>query len=543
MPSEHGSTSYTLASGAAPIWLHGLVIVRGYLRSIKRYMEADLLLRLLESCGVLIDDKQYIWTLAEAPLKPRRQPLPPDAPRCTACNTTFASRNLLFRHLRQDCKQSGMANADGELGAQSLRRHRSRPKPSTASDSTAAPKDCCVVAADRCLWVGELPAVWAARKPLEALFYSLGPRGLPQPWIKKVIRRPRRGRPYAIVAFRDRIEAELVMRHMDELRVEPGACGLEPTHRASSAAEECGAEAGSERHPPEHSGDVLPAFTLKVRPCENASNAVAGGLAERVHAGVDPPMEATLRPLSVESLWQRAEDIHAQLSSDAVPPMGATWRSACKHEALAAALGAYEAAGGRREVHISGHQVPPVLREALEREVRALRWPARSHREQVTSERYLVLHPSPSTPSESAAGKAPDEYATLRALCAELAQLAGSAFTYSGIAVTKNFVGSPHVDTLDTSWQLAVALGDFSEGGELCVDGVDVLYIINTRGRLSKVDGRHVHWVRGHSGGDRYSIILYDTTAQKPTPKGAPVDVSWTLCTESTTSDVTPTVQ
>ena len=44
-------------------------------------------------------------------------------------------------------------------------------------------------------------------------------------------------------------------------------------------------------------------------------------------------------------------------------------------------------------------------------------------------------------------------------------------FAYDHLAITRNFVGSPHVDREDTSHQYALALGDYGAGGELVVVG------------------------------------------------------------------------
>lgn len=72
--------------------------------------------------------------------------------------------------------------------------------------------------------------------------------------------------------------------------------------------------------------------------------------------------------------------------------------------------------------------------------------------------------------------------------------------------------------------------------GELCVEGrnheqqqqqeddeveetiiTDYINVINTRNRIAKVDGRNIHWVRSWKGGDRYSLIFYDTTSRYQT--------------------------
>jgi hypothetical protein len=38
--------------------------------------------------------------------------------------------------------------------------------------------------------------------------------------------------------------------------------------------------------------------------------------------------------------------------------------------------------------------------------------------------------------------------------------------------------------------------------------------VVDTRGRIAKVDGRRVHWVRTFFGGTRYSLIFYNTTEE-----------------------------
>ena len=124
-------------------------------------------------------------------------------------------------------------------------------------------------------------------------------------------------------------------------------------------------------------------------------------------------------------------------------------------------------------------------------------------------------------------------------------QFADPCYRYSSIAVTKNFVASPHVDERDRTHQYAVSLGTF-QGGELCVDeGVGdncasvppttvaamahshTVVVVDTRNRIARVDGRHVHWVRTFTSGDRYSLIFFDTTEHNPTPIGVAADAEW----------------
>jgi len=65
-----------------------------------------------------------------------------------------------------------------------------------------------------------------------------------------------------------------------------------------------------------------------------------------------------------------------------------------------------------------------------------------------------------------------------------------SRWSWDGLAVSLNFVGSPHIDTHDVADQFALSLGDFhaEDGGELCVESAPgEVTQINTRGRLAKV--------------------------------------------------------
>ncbi|KAL1526122.1 hypothetical protein AB1Y20_014851 [Prymnesium parvum] len=233
-------------------------------------------------------------------------------------------------------------------------------------------------------------------------------------------------------------------------------------------------------------------FTLAARRCEHSDGAEAGEEEEEeeeAEAGVDPPLVEQLRPLAATELLRRVE------------AGGAGERAARgKGELL---LQAARACGERRVSRWQGHALPPRLADALLHELRGLRWPAKSQRDELTSEHYLVLKP---------AAEADCSYATLRRLCAEVMAFAEPEYKYSGVAVTHNFVGSPHIDHCDTTYQFALALGDF-EGGELCVEQDEqTVCAVDTKGRIACVDGRYVHWVRTHRGGDRFSLIFYDTT-------------------------------
>ena len=89
------------------------------------------------------------------------------------------------------------------------------------------------------------------------------------------------------------------------------------------------------------------------------------------------------------------------------------------------------------------------------------------------------------------------------------------ASQFTALAVTKNFRGSPHIDTLNVAPFYGLSLGEFTNGGgKLCVEcSPTEVAEIDTRGKLAKVDGRFPHWVSDYEG-TRYSLIYYVTSGE-----------------------------
>jgi len=89
------------------------------------------------------------------------------------------------------------------------------------------------------------------------------------------------------------------------------------------------------------------------------------------------------------------------------------------------------------------------------------------------------------------------------------------ASQFTALAVTKNFRGSPHIDTLNVAPFYGLSLGEFTDGGgKLCVEcSPTEVAEIDTRGKLAKVDGRFPHWVSDYEG-TRYSLIYYVTSGE-----------------------------
>jgi hypothetical protein len=294
-----------------------------------------------------------------------------------------------------------------------------------------------------------------------------------------------------------------------------------------------------------------------------AEGAVGAEAEEAVGAEAMP--EDAVAEAAMAEAAMAAEDGTAEAAMEA---------EGCSREgALRAAVNSY-LAHPRIERWGRGQPLPESLYTRLLAALRTLRWPASSARLGVAADAYLVLT---SRRSASECGTRHPHF-LLRTLCEELVRWYAGAcddasFAYNAIAVTRNFVGSAHVDRFDTAlqvrWrvavqrraaieradasllaatrrctceatlslrqstrrlsaalpvltahalrlarppQLAVAFGDFS-GGELCVEGEsgDSVDVVDTRGRVAKVDGRRVHWVRAFEGGERFSLIFYST--------------------------------
>ena len=111
-----------------------------------------------------------------------------------------------------------------------------------------------------------------------------------------------------------------------------------------------------------------------------------------------------------------------------------------------------------------GVAAPPPLVGRLLAALRSTRWPAAPDRKGVASQEYLVLN------RELKAGGA-EPHEELKCACDAIMRWADPSWAYDHLAITKNFVASPHVDKEDKSYQYAMSLGDFCGGGELCGGG------------------------------------------------------------------------
>jgi len=506
---------------------------------------------------------------------------------CEMCGTLFESRNLIFKHLRDPgttCgnsifvldqtlpdapsaikKSEKKTNKSGSNGSKSRTRDGSCSNVGNQACHSGGTESGFGVPRDRTgktaqhadktssLWMGGIPLPWSRAggkyKRFRAALRHYLPREIPKPWIKVVVRKGYRKRVeqtsnneiggdeniiddcsnknndnantmngqrgeyqgYAIVVFRCEEEASMVCQAMDGIEI------------ASNQI------FGSEAIKKDPQLELLPPFALKVRPVENSDSNSTPRIRK---SGIDPPLVDQLKPLTTDELKKRIGDMEISLDTtvDAVDTklfeneehsnyQGFTSLALTRQQYLHQALVLYNRIGLRKEVACKGRLVPESITQALLDILTSLRWQVPNDRKHLSAERYLVLPTNITTDRF---------YGNLRKACKDLMQWTDPSYFYSGIAVTKNFVSSPHIDDLDQSYQYAISLGDF-KGGELCVEGKkyneendafeDYVNVIETRNRIARVDGRHVHWVRTWEGaGDRYSLIFYDTTDRFQTP-------------------------
>lgn len=466
---------------------------RQSLRARRRFQEADRLHRGLQAMGVEIDDVHKSWTAGEPKVLIAAENQfvvsPSTGVKCESCGLYFASRNLVFKHLRDPASGCGTSIfASGESlsdapSAQNKKTSAIRALPSAPGRAAQhAP-------ASHSVWIGDLPLAWSRPtgqyKRLRALLFAHLPNTVPEPWIRKVTRKAYRSHEtgdylgYAITVFRDEQEATTAHTVLD------------------------GKAITSENTLP-HT-EPLPHFTLRVRPAENGQSTLASiaWRSSEQKGNRDPPLEEQLRPLHLAELRRRIRHIHDGAENGLKEPADKV-SYFLNHQAALEKLVSLMKQHPRRQIHSQGRLVPDTLVQPLLGILRTLRWPAKNARPRLTSERYFVL-PTNVTNDRF--------YGGLRHACRSLMDWTDPDYYYSGIAVTRNFVASPHIDEKDQNYQYAVSLGDFTGGGQLCVESQDgdSVDVVNTVNRIARVDGRRIHWVQTWEEGDRYSLIFYDT--------------------------------
>ena len=447
---------------------------------------------------------------------------------CATCGAAFASRNALFRHLRRDgpCRaiddaddastssmgaRAGVhktsvarafdARARGEDGptlayASSGRSHkkerdmtkeevralneRRRKRAAIRKELRARGGDSSGTAAGdpaADLWLGGLSGSAGTMKGVRQVIWHAMPHNsdLPQPQVKFIKRRGYKvngeWKAFAFLQCRDADEARVLQAAMNEVSVTLKD-GVTSVLKARPAA-----------------------YKNKTNDAKAAPAAVAPP-ARALPPGEHPPAREIFMAWTAKDLEQRALArgmTHAALIDEAV----------ASNEAAS-------------YVNLRGVAVDSAATQRLKDELLRSKWPARSHRRGVKSDGYIVLKRelSPNDP-----------YAELKDACERLMRTVDETFPYDSLAITKNFISSAHLDKDDKSHQYSMSFGTFTGGGELCVESKDgkTRWMIDTRERLARFDGRSVHWVRGYSG-DRFSVVWYVNRESYFTPQRYDVD-------------------
>lgn len=220
--------------------------------------------------------------------------------------------------------------------------------------------------------------------------------------------------------------------------------------------------------------------------------------------------------------------MHAPYSNYGAAPEG-------RAQVMAKLLDEYGNSGHeRKSVRSLGVLVSDDLLESVTRELEA--WSARydkfQERPMIKASIYMILR-SPTEAEKKLielgsrrAGSAIRKYEqnislwqAAKAAMASVDEDFSRAFT--GLAVTKGFKGSPHIDTTNIGPFWGLSVGDFDDGtGGVCVE-LDPFTVceVNTKNRLGKIDGRFPHWVAPYDESKtRYSLIFY-LTEGKVEPK------------------------
>ena len=179
---------------------------------------------------------------------------------------------------------------------------------------------------------------------------------------------------------------------------------------------------------------------------------------------------------------------------------------------------------GRLIVHVSGQKLDEILCNKLLHALKEV-WASSSttcnrERPSICADNYMILcSPSIFDPTSQKAAKAAGKlkrHQTLWDIAYEALNSVDPFFAsqYTAVAVTHNFIGSPHIDKQNCGPFYGLSLGNFEEGGNIMVEcSARVLASVNTKNSMAQVDGRFPHWVSPYNqhANDRYSLIYYRT--------------------------------
>lgn len=185
-------------------------------------------------------------------------------------------------------------------------------------------------------------------------------------------------------------------------------------------------------------------------------------------------------------------------------------------------LACYDAAPPRTIRYERGVSVRRETLDELLLELQSIVWPGTTReRPKVSAEHYMILqvpHSDQSTKRAKREAAKLRRYQRIWDKAVKAITEVDSQFAdrFTALAVTKNFRGSPHIDTLNVGPFYGLSMGNFNpkDGGKICVEcSPTCVAEVDTRDCLGKVDGRFPHWVTAYEG-TRYSLIYYVTSGE-----------------------------
>mmetsp|Transcript_8146 Transcript_8146/g.13421 ORF Transcript_8146/g.13421 Transcript_8146/m.13421 type:complete len:427 (-) Transcript_8146:158-1438(-) len=224
-------------------------------------------------------------------------------------------------------------------------------------------------------------------------------------------------------------------------------------------------------------------------------------------------LQSQLEPLSTPQLVKRLERSFGVLLNKE------TEQAYNRDYIMTTLLECYEKHGPREIRREKGIPVPKHRLDALVHELNAVNWPQTTReRPKIKAEHYLILQKPGSGVEDSVRTKKEtaklNKYKKLFDLAVDTLAEIDPVFAerFTALAVTHNFIGSPHIDTLNVGPFYGLSLGEFSDGGRIAVECSPLLVAeIDTKGKFGKVDGRFPHWVTPYEG-ERFSLIYYVTS-------------------------------
>jgi len=224
-------------------------------------------------------------------------------------------------------------------------------------------------------------------------------------------------------------------------------------------------------------------------------------------------LQSQLEPLSTPQLAKRLERTFGVLLDKE------TEQAYDRDYVMATLLECYKKHGPREIRKEKGIPVSKHRLDALMQELNAVNWPHTTReRPKIKAEHYMIIQKPGSGVEDSVRTKKETakliKYKKLFDLAVETLAEVDPVFAerFTALAVTHNFVGSPHIDTLNVGPFYGLSLGEFSSGGRIAVECSPLLVAeIDTKGSFGKIDGRFPHWVTPYEG-ERFSLIYYVTS-------------------------------